>query len=130
MTGRFYFQQRDCVTDMKTPAERQKAVRDRRNEEGSQRRLNMWISTQAYEALSQLAREKSQTRMQVLDALLQSLAKTVTASQNSKTSTVAKPRKKARKPRAQIQFELPDLVTQSPPEPQSTPTQTSLFDVL
>lgn len=115
---------------MKTPAERQKAVRDRRNEEGSQRRLNMWISAQAYEALSQLAKDKAQTRMQVLDALLLSLAKPVTASQKSKASTPAKPRKKVRKPRAQIQFELPDLVTQSPAETPSAPTQTSLFDAL
>jgi hypothetical protein len=101
---------------MKTPAERQKAVRDRRISEGGQRRLNMWISAPAYDALSALAKEKSMTRMQVLDALLLDLTAkpTVTASPK-KIATASKTKKKVKKKiPAQVQFELPDLVTQSP----------------
>lgn len=55
---------------MKTQAERQKAVRDRRIAEGNQRRLNMWISNEAYEVLNQLSKKHNLTRMQLLDQLL------------------------------------------------------------
>ena len=62
----------DAVTflTMKTQAERQKAVRERRIAAGAHRRLNMWISVEAYEALSLLARQQSITRMEALDRLL------------------------------------------------------------
>ena len=115
---------------MKTPAERQKAVRDRRNAEGSQRRLNMWISASAYDALSALAKEKSMTRMQVLDALLLDLAtKPAVTASPKKVATVSKTKKKPKKKiPTQVQFELPDLVTQSPTEVVQPPKQTSLFD--
>ena len=55
---------------MKTQAERQKAVRDRRIAEGNQRRLNMWISNEAYEVLNLLSKKHNLTRMQLLDQLL------------------------------------------------------------
>ncbi len=115
---------------MKTPAERQKAVRNRHISEGSLRRLNMWISAPAYDALSALAKEKSMTRMQVLDTLLLDLAaKPAATASPKKVTTVSKTKKKPkRKIPTQVQFELPDLVTQSPAEVVQPPKQTSLFD--
>ena len=117
---------------MKTPAERQKAVRDRRIAEGSQRRLNMWISAAAYEALSKRSKEKSMTRMQVLDALLLGLDSKadVTASPKAAKTTANSKKKPKRKIPKQVQFELPELVTQSPHAVVQAPTQTSLFDEL
>ncbi len=54
----------------KTVAERQRKYRTRRQPDGDDRRLNTWISTQAYSALVRLSERCGTTKREIIERLL------------------------------------------------------------
>ena len=54
----------------KTTAERQRKYRARRQQDGDDRRLNTWISAQAYSALERLSEHCGTTKREVIEHLL------------------------------------------------------------
>ena len=54
----------------KTTAERQRKYRARRQQLGDDRRLNTWISAQAYSALERLSERCGSTKREVIEQLL------------------------------------------------------------
>ena len=54
----------------KTTAERQRKCRARRQQDGDDRRLNTWISAQAYSALERLSERCGTTKREVIEHLL------------------------------------------------------------
>ncbi len=121
---------------MKTQAERQRDLRDRRAQSGSQRRLNMWISAEAYEVLSEEARARGMTRMKVLDEMLMGLrvAGNVTPSQSAgspETMEELPPEKVTASPitkAKRVSKKGHKKVTQSLIDKEDEPVQESLFD--
>lgn len=55
----------------KTAAERQKEYRARRDQGGEDRRLNLWVTVGAYEALERLATRHGLTKRAMLERLIQ-----------------------------------------------------------
>lgn len=72
---------------MKTPAERQRELRQRRIDSGQQKRLNIWVNRAAFNALSQAAKEAGINKIEFLNKLLLSLIcrDGVTASHSSES---------------------------------------------
>ena len=54
----------------KTTAERQRKYRTRRQQLGDDRRLNTWISSQAYSALERLSEHCGSTKREIIEQLL------------------------------------------------------------